>query len=124
MGTNLRAGESSGRRGPYKHHPLQFKRAIVEASFEPGASVARIAREHGLNANQVFAWRKSYREGMLGESTPALLPVTIDQTVADEPNARRGSDCLIIEAGPLRLRIEGQPDPQVLRLVLAELRRT
>lgn len=124
MGTNSRAGESSGSRGPYKHHPLGFKRAIVEASLRPGASVARIAREHSLNANQVFAWRKSYREGMLGESTPALLPVTIERVVDDEPNEQRRPDCLVIEAGPLRLRIEGQPDPQVLRLVLAELRRT
>jgi hypothetical protein len=23
----------------------------------PGASIARVAREHGVNANQVFQWR-------------------------------------------------------------------
>ena len=31
-----------------------------------GASVARVARRHGVNANQVFYWRKQYREGRLG----------------------------------------------------------
>jgi transposase-like protein len=29
-------------------------RAIVEASLAPGASVARVARAHGVNANQVL----------------------------------------------------------------------
>ena len=31
------------------------KRRIVEATFVPGASIARVAREHGVNANQVYA---------------------------------------------------------------------
>ena len=30
------------------------KRQIVELTFEPGASVALVARAHGVNANQVF----------------------------------------------------------------------
>src|ERR1700728_3789869 len=42
------------------------KRRIVEATFAPGASIARVAREHGVNANQVFQWRYEYRKGTLG----------------------------------------------------------
>jgi transposase len=42
------------------------KRRIVEATFVPGASIARVAREHGVNANQVFQWRHEYRKGSLG----------------------------------------------------------
>jgi len=34
------------------------KRRIVEEAYRPGASVADIARSHGLNANQVFNWRR------------------------------------------------------------------
>ena len=30
------------------------KRRIVEATLVPGTSIARVAREHGVNANQVF----------------------------------------------------------------------
>lgn len=30
------------------------KRRIVEATLVAGASIARVAREHGVNANQVF----------------------------------------------------------------------
>ena len=35
------------------------KRRIVEETFRPGASVADVARRHGLNANLVFNWRKA-----------------------------------------------------------------
>jgi transposase len=56
------------------------KRRIVEATFVPGASIARVAREHGVNANQVFQWRHEYRKGALGVRQQAqgkLLPVTV-----------------------------------------------
>jgi transposase len=35
------------------------KRRIVEEACRPGASVADIARYHGLNANLLFNWRKA-----------------------------------------------------------------
>jgi transposase len=77
MDTNPRTGRAY-KRGPYKRHPVAFKRAVVEASFAPGASVSRVAREHDINANQVFLWRKLYQDGLLGDDEPALLPVRID----------------------------------------------
>lgn len=58
------------------------KQQIVEQTLVPGASVARIAREHGVNANQLFKWR---RQHLATRATPtastaapaAWLPVTI-----------------------------------------------
>ncbi len=50
----------------------------MEETFEPGSSVARVARRYGVNANQVFQWRTLYRKGGLGGTpmTPVkLLPV-------------------------------------------------
>jgi transposase len=38
------------------------KRRIMEATLVPGASIGRLAREHGANANQVFQWRYEYRK--------------------------------------------------------------
>lgn len=67
MDTNIRSIKSVCRGRRYKRHSLEFKRRIVEQTLVPGASVARIAQEHGINANQVFNWRKLYREGLLGE---------------------------------------------------------
>ena len=42
--------------------------SIVEETLRPGASVARNACQHGINAYLVFLWRKAYREGLLPES--------------------------------------------------------
>jgi transposase len=56
------------------------KRQIVNLMLEPGASVALVARAHGLNANQVFKWRRAFERGKLVDSTAActaLLPVTV-----------------------------------------------
>lgn len=48
-----RAGSPSKR----IHRTVEEKRRIVEATLVPGASIARLARENGVNANQVFQWR-------------------------------------------------------------------
>ena len=122
MGTKLEAIRTAARRGPYRHHGLEFKRAIVEETLRSGTSVALVAREHGINANQVFCWRKLYREGQLGDAASAMLPVTIEPEAAvDRANSESGS--ILIESGRLRVRIEGRPDAETLRVVLAELRR-
>jgi transposase-like protein len=36
----------------------ELKHWIVEQTLAPGASVVRVPREHGVNANQVLAWRR------------------------------------------------------------------
>ena len=47
--------------------PYAEKRRIVELTFEPGASVALVARANGVNANQVFKWRRAFERGELVE---------------------------------------------------------
>src|SRR3954451_16205847 len=68
-------------------HSVEKKRRIVEETFRPHASVARVAQAHGVNANQVFFWRKQYQQGLLGATKPkaALLPVQISDPVSPEP---------------------------------------
>ena len=51
MGTN-----GTGRRN--RSWPEALKREIVAASFAPGSSVSKVARQYDVNANQVFGWRK------------------------------------------------------------------
>jgi transposase len=36
------------------------KRALVEAALRPGVSVARLAQEHGINANLLRKWTTKY----------------------------------------------------------------
>lgn len=43
----------------------QEKIAIVQETLQPGMTVSHVARLHGVNANQIFAWRKQYQEGSL-----------------------------------------------------------
>ena len=41
-----------------RHHPEEFKLAVIEACCEPDASVAGIAMANGVNANQVRRWMR------------------------------------------------------------------
>src|SRR5687767_8369023 len=45
---------------------LEEKIKIVAESRLVGASVAEVARRHGVNANQVFTWRRQHEQGVLG----------------------------------------------------------
>jgi transposase len=52
---------------------------------EPVASVAAIAREHGINANMLFMWRKQYALGTAADSV-VVLPVQVqaEDALSDE----------------------------------------
>src|SRR5271169_4604226 len=70
--------DETPKREARRRRSVEEKRRIVEETLEAGASVARVARRHAVNANQVFYWRKKYREGRLGKNQSSkLLPVTL-----------------------------------------------
>jgi transposase len=109
-----------------RHRSRQERRRIAEESLEPDVSVAVIARSYGVNANQVFHWRKLLREGRLdpksGTSTQ-LVPVRIAEVAGDDRLARSYCGAIHIEVGRTRIRVEGSADPENLRLVLEHLSR-
>ncbi|WP_036026275.1 transposase, partial [Paraburkholderia dilworthii] len=41
----------------YRRRTVDEKRQIIEETLSSGRSVAEIARNHELNANQLFDWR-------------------------------------------------------------------
>jgi transposase len=107
-----------------RHRSKQERRQIAEESLRPGVSVAVIARSHGVNANQVFHWRKLLREGRLDVKPVAgqLMPVRIAEVVEDAPEpARRETGVIQIEVGRVRIRVEGSVDCANLRTVLEQL---
>jgi transposase len=123
MDTNFQPIISKNTRGHYRQHPLEFKRALVALSLQPGASVARIAREHGVNANQVFSWRRLYEQGRLGvpalRRDKGLLPVVLAPTVpAPSGDTSHANGIIVLELGEVRVRIEGQPNAATLAQVL------
>lgn len=50
----------------------EFRREIVEKTMQPGASVSRIAREHGLNDNMVFKWRQRFKREQSANATTSV----------------------------------------------------
>jgi transposase len=55
-----------------RYWSIETKRRIVEETFEPGVSVASVARKHDANTNVVFRWRREYRRGDLGPQRPDI----------------------------------------------------
>ena len=104
----------------------ELKRQIVEETLAPGASVARVARAHGVNANQLFAWRRQYRRGLLepGNRRPPIVggsPGRGGSTPSDAPMPRSLSGMIQVELPKGQLRLTGAVDTEALRLVLKEL---
>ena len=56
---------------------ISEKLLIMQLTLKPGASVAQVAQAHGVNANQVFKWRRAFERGELCEPSVALIPVTV-----------------------------------------------
>ena len=128
----------AGTRKTRQHRTTEEKRFVVEATRRPGVSVATVARAHGVNANQVFYWRKLYEAGQLQSTTAMsssdadadsarLLPVTVDEG-ADQQASMIAADPIVggtsspgsIEVTLARgkIRIAGAVDTGILRAVL------
>ena len=111
MGTNMRPR--------HRAWPESLKREIVAATLLPGASVSRVARRYDVNANQVFAWRRRYRDGAAEPAVLRLLPVTV---TPDHPRATTpaGASELIeiVLTGGYRVRVGEGAQASTLRLVL------
>ena len=137
MDTSVAVGKA-----PRRMRTVEEKFAIVAQSLAPGVSVAAVARQHGVNANLLFAWRRLHQQGLLEAHTrpprTPLLPV-IEVATARRAVTRRarpprgaredGRATLAPVAGYLeierpdgiRVRIHGPVEPATLAAVLASL---
>lgn len=131
-----------------RYRSAEERRRIVEETLVPGTSVAIVARAHGVNANQVFGWRKLYQSGLLGSGNAAsvhqadtssvrLLPVSVStdtecqqgQTAVAIGQLGQGDREPVISPGVIELtlakvqvRITGGVEAGVLRVLLECLR--
>jgi transposase len=116
---------TGGRRN--RSWPEALKREIVAASFAPGGSVSAVARRYDVNANQVFGWRKLYRDGVLAPANPtgpSLVPVTVTAAQGDDAlPASRAAETIEIELAGYRVRVGSGVDGKALRRVLDLLER-
>jgi transposase len=117
------------------------KRRIVAEAMVPGASVAAVARKHGVNANLLFGWRRLHKRGLLAQcrEPASLLPVTVTtptllpdrasrparapkRAPISVPRAVSAGHIEIDLPGDIRMRVHGRVEPEALSAVLTALR--
>ena len=107
---------------------IDRKRQIIAESFEPGASVAEVARRHGVNANLLFTWRRQQGAAKMADNreSPQLVPVTITTepvssvaAVTSEPVGRME---IVLGAGE-RIIVGADVDTAALARVIKALSR-
>jgi transposase len=122
-------------RGGKRFRTKAERRQIVEETLRPGASVSQVARAHDVNTNQVFHWRRQYRQGWfdgVAKNATALVPVKVVRSVGQSVVARRrerksdrssAAGIIDVDLGHARVRIEGAADPECVRAALEGLAR-
>ena len=120
------------------------KLQLVEEACRPGNSVSQVARQRGINASQLFGWRRqALAKGLITDrrsepnAVPALTfaPVEIAEepaTTGEErgvrpprrPKASRSAATIEIDlkSGD-RVRVEGSPDASLVTRIISTLRR-
>ncbi len=107
-----------------REHSPALKRQLVERALKPGASVAAIALEAGINANLLFTWRREHRDTMATPAPVALLPVNVEEPGTSTSQAappRSPSGTIEIDIGRARVRLRGVVDDDNVRCVLQTL---
>ena len=131
MSTKADMDTSATERRRHRSWPEALKREIVAASFAPGSSVSVVARHYDVNANQVFSWRKRYREAPEAPPAPSdpsasqLMPVVItaEPEGVSAPPLTVAETIRIDVAGKYRVCVGSGFDRQALRRVLDVLER-
>lgn len=74
---------------PRRRHSQEFKRQVIAACAEPGASVAAVARSFGLNDNLVHQWRRGRGSAVTKSvgSVQSFVPLSLPAPLAPEPTA-------------------------------------
>ena len=87
-----------------RHYSAELKEQILLECAQPGASVAKIAMAHGINANIVHGWRKLAREAnALMLPAPSFVPITV--AAEDRPAAPERHIDLELRRGPLTVKL-------------------
>ena len=102
-----------------RRYDEEGKRVLIEAALRPGASVARLAQEHGINANLLRKWITKYLMGrekgiaLASQETRAGerdLPSSAVDVIAHE-DFRRGVDDAPIDVAGSRKQLLSAPSP-------------
>ena len=59
----------------------ELKLQVVGACSQPGASIAGVALQHGINANIVHRWLREHSQGTLVNRPQTFVPVTLNSAI-------------------------------------------
>ena len=108
--------------------PEAVKARIVAETFEEGATVAGVARRHGLSRTQLSGWRRMARDGLLGPVAGAgddpfgLVPVTVSAAADRNGETSVPADGIAIEIADLRVVVPPDFDAAHLSRILVCVR--
>ncbi|MGF6658827.1 transposase [Paraburkholderia atlantica] len=136
MGTTLTqsAEKKPGSRTGRPNYPRELRERLAAAACEPGVSVAKLARENGINANMLFTWRRRYLADQQARSAGLIPVVLLSDTPTEviasapvEPQAQGAKSAsavgtIEIRIGRAVVKVDGLVDADMLRIVLGSLR--
>lgn len=115
--------------GGRRRWPEHVKAQIVLESYRDGASVADVARRHGLSGPQLHAWRRAAREGLLpmpDDDILGLVPVAVAASSGDGDAPPDDSadipSAITLEISGVRVVVRLGFDPDHLAQVIAAIR--
>jgi transposase len=81
-------------------YPAEFKASLVAECEQVGASVAKVALAHGLNANMLHSWRRQVRGAPVASTRPEFvslpLPAAPTAGTAIRIELRRGATSVAV----------------------------
>lgn len=102
----------------YRTWSREAKERIVKDTFAPGANVSAIARSHGLDPSQLFAWRRK----ALASGLVAPISVTGDRAVKFARFDAVTSDIVEIVIGDVMVRAGSDVQPDRLAAIIRAVR--
>ena len=87
----------------------EAKLRIVKESFSGPRLSSATARRHGISRQQIFAWRKAYREGRLGEIAGLVSAVIAPERPEGSPGRSRNR-LEVVSANGRRVIVDGEVD--------------
>lgn len=88
---------------------------IVAESYAAGASATAVALRHGLHRNQIFGWRRQFRDVAASENGPNFVPIAMASPIGEAGRIE-------LVSGGVTIRVDSGFDAGALRRVLLVIR--
>jgi transposase len=110
--------------GRRRRFSLEKKLEIVGESLASRGAASATARRHGISRTLLFSWRKSFREGRLGDARPIeFVPAVIEPGALGGPQSSVGARMEIVSPNGWRIIVGADIEVGALKRVLAAIER-